>query len=44
MEITPEDRVGLRHIWLSSMSDDERSYAYWTWWLRSTLYTVDWER
>jgi Tol biopolymer transport system component len=42
MEVGPEDRAGLLGIFPTSISDDERSYAYWTWSLRSTLFTVDW--
>jgi Tol biopolymer transport system component len=41
-EIAPADRVGLLGIFPTSISDDERSYAYWTWTFRSTLFTVDW--
>jgi dipeptidyl aminopeptidase/acylaminoacyl peptidase len=43
-EIAPTDRVGLVRIALSFVSDDERSYAYWTWSWRSTLFTVEWGR
>jgi eukaryotic-like serine/threonine-protein kinase len=42
-EIAPRDRVGLLGIFPTSIADDEDSYAYWTWSLRSTLFTVDWE-
>jgi Tol biopolymer transport system component len=42
--IAPPDRVGLLGVFVTSITDDERSYAYWTWSLRSTLYTVDWEK
>ncbi len=42
--VAPLDRVGLLGVFVTSVTDDERSYAYWTWSLRSTLYTVDWEK
>jgi hypothetical protein len=43
-EIAPTDRVGLLQILLSFISDDGRSYVYWTWGHRSTLFTVEWGR
>ena len=43
-EIAPADRVGLLGIAPTYVSEDERAYAYWTWWLRSSLFVVEWER
>ncbi len=41
-EIAPADHAGLVRIIPTFISDDGRSYAYWTWWYRSTLFTVEW--
>lgn len=39
--LAPADRVGLLGVLVTSITDDERSYGYWTWRLQSTLDTVD---
>jgi hypothetical protein len=39
-EIAPVERGGLKAVTPWYISADERSYTYWTWVQRSTLFTV----
>jgi eukaryotic-like serine/threonine-protein kinase len=42
-EMAPADRAGVKEIAPKYISDDERSYTYWTWMHLSTLFTVSWK-
>ena len=42
-EIAPAERAGIKEIRPHFISEDEKSYAYWTWSHRSTLFTVEWK-